>query len=231
MKREGPDVSDSSRQQGASAGPSARRRKPDWLLFFAKFLKHGKAIASFVPSSGYLSRAVVRGLDLSACRCVVELGAGTGPITKELLRLLPPDCRAVIIERDPDFCERLRERFPAASHPGVEVLQADAADLDALLAERGIGQVDHFLCGLPLPSFPGPLRDRVLEVVRRRLSPAGTFRQLTHMPWIFYQLYRRYFGQVQFKLVFRNLPPAGFYVCRGPKPPGEKAARRAGQSG
>jgi phospholipid N-methyltransferase len=180
-------------------------------LFLAKFLRHGKAIASFVPSSSYLARAVVQGIDFTRCRCVVELGAGTGPITAALLAAAPPSCRTLIVERDPDFCERLRERFP-----GADVAQADAADLERLLAERGLESVDHFLCGLPLPSFPGPARDHLLGVVRRWLDPAGTFRQLTHMPWVYYPLYRRYFGEVRFRLVMRNLPPAGFYTCRLP---------------
>jgi phospholipid N-methyltransferase len=189
-----------------------RKRPPDWLLFFAKFLRHGAAIASFVPSSPYLARAVVRGIDFASCRCVVELGAGTGPITAELLRLAPPGCRCVIVERDADFCARLRERFPAA-----DVVQADAADLDRLLAERGVEQVDHFVCGLPLPSFPREARERILAVVHRRLRPGGTFRQLTHMPWIYYLMYRRYFADVRFDFVLRNLPPAGYYVCQGPR--------------
>ena len=179
----------------------------DFTLFLGKFLRQGTAIASLAPSSPWLSRCTVRNIDWDRAKVLVELGAGTGPITQELLRVLPPTCRALIIERDPDFCVRLRERFPAGQHPHAEVLQADAADLDRLLLERGIEQVDHFLCGLPLPSFPPALRDRVLEVVRNRLAPAGTFRQLTNMPWIYYKLYRRYFSQVQFKLVFRNLPP------------------------
>jgi len=154
---------------------------------------------------------VVHGIDFASARTVVELGAGTGPITAEVLRLAPPACRVVVVERDPDFCRRLRERFP-----GADVAEEDAADLDRLLDERGIKQVDHFLCGLPLPSFPVALRDRVLDGVHRRLDPAGTFRQLTHLPWMFYRLYRGYFGDVQFRLVMRNLPPAGFYVCRRP---------------
>jgi phospholipid N-methyltransferase len=186
----------------------AGRRAPDWLLFFTKFVKHGRAIASFVPSSTYLARAVVRGIDFARARCVVELGAGTGPITAELLRRAGA-CRAVIVERDPDFCRRLRERFP-----GAEVVEADAADLGRLLEERGLDRVDHFLCGLPLPSFTPEARDRILDVVHQRLHPDGTFRQLTHMPWVFYSLYRRYFAEVRFEMVFRNLPPAGFYVCR-----------------
>jgi phospholipid N-methyltransferase len=188
------------------------KRPPDWWLFFTKFLRHGTAIAAFVPSSPWLARGVVRGIDFTRARCVVELGAGTGPITAELLGRCAGRCRVLIVERDADFCRRLRDRFPSA-----DVLQADACDLECLLAERGVDTIDHILCGLPLPSFKGADRDRILDVVRRRLAPDGTFRQLTHMPWVYYPLYRRYFDQVQFHLVFRNLPPAGYYICRRPR--------------
>jgi phosphatidylethanolamine/phosphatidyl-N-methylethanolamine N-methyltransferase len=185
-------------------------------LFFSKFLRQGKAIASFVPSSPWLARAVVEGIDFQRCRCIVELGAGTGPITAELLPRLGATCRALIIERDVDFCVRLRQRFPDA-----DIIQADAADLEQILQERGVEQVDHFLCGLPLPSFLPPLRDRVLNAVRNHLVHDGTFRQLTHMPYVYYRLYRRYFREVCFHFVFRNLPPAGFYTCTGCQSSGE----------
>lgn len=213
MKREGSEVPDSS--------ASRPRKTPDWLLFFTKFLRHGAAIASFVPSSKTLSRAVVRDIDWTQCKCVVELGAGTGPITAELLQVAPPQCKCLIIERDADFCVRLRERFPRA-----DIIQADAADLDRLLDERGLEKVDHFLCGLPLPSFKREARDHILEVVHRRLAPGGVFRQLTHMPWVYYGMYRRYFAEVKFRFVFRNLPPAGFYTCRQPIPPVRNAVKK-----
>jgi phospholipid N-methyltransferase len=52
-------------------------------------------------------------------------------------------------------------------------------------------------------------------VVRRRLAAAGTFRQLTHMPLIYYPLYCNYFEHVAFRFIARNLPPGGFYICQG----------------
>jgi phospholipid N-methyltransferase len=188
--------------------PRLNKRPPDWWLFFNKFLRHGTAIASFVPSSVWLAKALIRDIDFARARCIVELGAGTGPVTAELLRRAGTRCHCVIIERDPDFCRRLRERFPQA-----DVVEADALDLERVMAERGIEAFDHVLCGLPLPSFPEELRDRLLGIVGKRLAPAGTFRQITNMPWVYYKLYRRYFQKVRFCLEVRNLPPAGFYVC------------------
>lgn len=179
-------------------------------LFFTKFLQRGKVIASFAPSSRYMVRTLLRDIDFQRCRCIVELGAGTGPITKELIRRAPAGCRLVIVEIDPDLAAYLRRRFP-----GVDVVEADAADLDHLLDQRGIGQVDHILSGLPLPSIPEHVRERILDVSARRLVEGGSFRQLTVMPLVYYRMYRRYFQDVRFKFVPLNLPPGGVYVCQG----------------
>jgi phospholipid N-methyltransferase len=181
---------------------------PDWWLFLTKFLQQGRGIAALVPSSRWLARTVVQGIDFARAGCIVELGAGTGPITTELLRR-SGECRTLIIERDPDFCARLRSRFPRA-----DIVQADALQLERVLAERGIEAVSHIISGLPLPSFTPADRDALLRVVGRLLAPEGTFRQLTHMPWVYYKLYHGYFQEVQFRLTLRNLPPGGCYVCR-----------------
>jgi phospholipid N-methyltransferase len=193
------------------SAPPIPRSQPDWWLFLTKFFKHGRAIAALAPSSPWLSRELVRGIDFGGARAVVELGAGTGPVTAELLRAAPATCRVLIVERDPDFCRRLRQRFPSA-----DVAETDAIHLDRVLTERGIERADHFVCGLPLPSFAPEARDRVLAVVARRLKADGTFRQLTHLPGLYYPLYAQYFSSVRFHFVLRNLPPGGFYVCRQP---------------
>src|SRR5262249_25100916 len=143
-------------------------------------------------------------------QCIVELGAGTGPITAELLRRAKPHTKVIILELDADLCTRLRRRFPDA-----DIVEGDAADLEQILDERGIDKVDHILSGLPLPSIPGPIGGRILDVSARRLASDGSFRQLTIMPWVYYKMYRRYFADVRFQFVLRNLPPGGVYLCKG----------------
>lgn len=185
-------------------------RGPDWWLMMKKFWQKGRSIASFAPSSRFMARAMLKGIDFASARCVVELGAGTGPVTAELVKLVQPHTRLVLIELDPDLCARLRSRFPH-----LDVIQGDAGQLDKYLAERGITQVDHVLSELPLPSFPEGLRNTILSTSARLLTPTGTLRQLTVMPLVYYRLYARYFTDVRFKFVPMNLPPGGVYVCRG----------------
>ncbi len=185
----------------------------DSFLFLGKFLKHGTAIASLWPSSRWLSRATVRNVDWSRARVIVELGAGTGPITKVLAERAHPDCRVIALERDADFARLLRARF--AGTPHVEVVEGDVRDLATILADRGIDQADYMISGLPVPSFPKDLQRDLFQVVRRVLAPGGTYNQITEIPWVYQGLYRKFFQDVRFAFEPRNLPPAGAYFCRG----------------
>ena len=186
--------------------PRPKSSKPDWLLMLRQFFRHGKTIASFVPISRFLSKKLIKGIDWDKSQCIVELGAersgdpAIGAPRKSHTKL-------IVIEQDPDFCRRWREKFP--SRPNLNIVEGDACKLDSILAERGITVCDHVLSGLPLPSFPAPLREVIMAASHKVLPPHGTFRQLTNMPWIYWRMYKNYFNNVRFSLVPLNLPPAG----------------------
>ena len=190
----------------------------DFSLFFGKFLKHGTKIASLAPSSPWLSRATVGNVDWASARVIVELGAGTGPITRVIAERARPETRVVVLERDADFAKLLRDRFAGFAH--FEVIEGDVRDLSAMLAERGIDRVDHVISGLPVPSFPKDLQRDLFRSVRDVLDPGGTYNQITEIPWVYQGLYRKHFDRVQFIFEPRNFPPAGAYYCRGIKDPG-----------
>lgn len=186
------------------------RASSDFCLVLRNLLSNAKTVATIAPSSRFLSRAVLHGIDWSKTKCVVELGAGTGPITAELVKVAPPGTRLIVNEFLPEFCQVLREKFPT-----VEIVEGDARKLGDMLVERGVTQVDHVLSGLPLTHFSPLDRDVVIDEAAKVLGPHGEFRQVTTAPWLYHGLYRRYFRDVSFKLVVRNLPPGGVYTCRG----------------
>jgi phospholipid N-methyltransferase len=181
----------------------------DLWLVLRKFVGNAKTVATVAPSSRSLSRAIIRGIDWSKTKCIVELGAGTGPVTQALVDAAPPGVRLIVNEFLPEFCEVLRRKFPS-----VEIIEGDARRLAEMLAERGIMQVDYVLSGLPLTHFAPADRDAVIDQSAKLLGADGEFRQLTTAPWLYRRLYRRYFRDVRFRLVLWNLPPGGVYVCR-----------------
>jgi phospholipid N-methyltransferase len=185
----------------------------DFTLFLGKFLRHGTSIASVAPSSRWLSQATVGNIDWGKARAVVELGAGTGPITRVIARNAAPECRVVLVERDPDFARLLRERFQ--ERPNFDIVAGDVCDLADILGQRGIDRVDHVISGLPVPSLPRATQQALFEAVGKVMRSDGTDNQITEIPWVYWPFYRRHFHDVQFKFEPRNLPPAGAYICRG----------------
>jgi phosphatidylethanolamine/phosphatidyl-N-methylethanolamine N-methyltransferase len=186
------------------------------LLFLGKFLRHGTAIASLAPSSPWLSRATVRNVDWARAKVLIELGAGTGPITQELVNRARDDCKLIVLERDPDFVRVLRDRFEP--RPNLEIIGGDVRDLPEMLRDRGIDRVDNVISGLPVPSFPKELQRDLFRNVARILDPAGTYNQITELPWVYLRFYRTFFDEVRFAFEPRNIPPAGAYYCRGIRP-------------
>ena len=99
----------------------------DFTLFLGKFFRHGTKIASLAPSSVWLSRATLSNVDWSQVKVVVELGAGTGPITRVIAEHVHPETKVVVLERDADFARLLRERF--AHLANFDVVEGDVRDL------------------------------------------------------------------------------------------------------
>jgi phosphatidylethanolamine/phosphatidyl-N-methylethanolamine N-methyltransferase len=186
------------------------------LLFLGKFLRHGTAIASLAPSSPWLSRATVRNVDWERAKVLIELGAGTGPITQELVNRVRDDCKLIVLERDPDFVRVLRDRFDP--RPNLEIIEGDVRDLSSMLKDRGIDRVDNVISGLPVPSFPKDLQRELFRNVSKILDPTGTYHQITELPWVYLRFYRSFFDEVRFAFEPRNIPPAGAYFCRRIKP-------------
>lgn len=186
--------------------------KPDKLLFLRKFIKHGKRVASFAPSSRALARAMCVRVDPQQPQVIVELGAGTGAVTREVARRMHPESRLIAIEIDATFARHLRHAVPQA-----EVIVADVKDLSDVLATANVSRFDLLLNGLPTPSLPKSLNRIVLDTFAHR-SPEATFSQLTIMPWVYKPTYVRLFDDVAFNLVVKNAPPGGVYHCRRLKP-------------
>lgn len=181
------------------------------FLFLRKFMKHGTRVASVSPSSKALAKAMCAHIDPEQPQTIVELGAGTGAITRIAAAKMHPESRLISVEIDPQFCEVMRKDVPAA-----EVLCADVRHLAEKLQECELENVDLMLSGLPMPSMPASVNVPALEIYRQ-FAPEAIYSQLTVMPWIYQNFYRRLFEDVQFDLVMKNIPPGGVYHCRGLK--------------
>jgi len=189
--------------------PPAFAPRGEGLLHFRKWLRHGRSVAALTPSGKALAAASSGRVCADRPQVVVELGAGTGAVTRAAAARMHPDSRLIAIECDPDFAGMLAQTVPRA-----EAVCASAVTLPQILEERGISHVDVVLNGLPTPSLPAAERDAVYRAIAA-LPGRPWVSQLTVMPLVYRRFYRRFFEEVRFEAAWRNLPPAGVYHCRG----------------
>jgi len=118
-------------------------------LFLRRWLANPLQMGSVVPSSPALCRRIVRQAWPKPGEQVLELGAGTGVVSRALLAAgLAPE-RLAVVEIVPDMTAFLRAQLP-----GVLVLQGDARDLPTLLPGDRRGQIGSVICGIPLVLLP-----------------------------------------------------------------------------
>ncbi len=189
-----------------------KARPADFGLFLMKFLAKGRTISSAVPSSRALVEGVLKLVDFNRPATIVELGAGTGPVTEQILDRIGPQHRFVAVENDHDFCAVLRRRFPE-----TPLLEMDATCVAEPLSRMGIHKVDYVLSGLPTPSLPKRSVINLWRWLRGALGPNGLFVQITVAPLFFKPFYDRLFERVEYRMVWRNVPPGGVYYCSRPR--------------
>ena len=177
------------------------------LVFLKGFLKNWREVGSPVPSSRHLARKICGLIDFDRANTVVEIGAGTGVITHEILRSLQPHASLDIFEVNGEFCNRLK----AIGDPRVTVHNVSALQMQRVLVERA----DYVVSGIPIATLSKSEFTRLCESVNAILRPGGVFIQL-QLSLVSYGKLKRFFREVNVRFTFRNTPPAFMYSCRSP---------------
>jgi len=148
-------------------------------LFFQLWLESPLSIAAVVPSSAALARALAAPVPLDDPESwVIELGPGTGVVTRALLARGLNPARLLAIEREPRLAELLVRDLPE----GVQVLTDDALHLVSLLRARGIERVSAIVSGIPLVTIPAEDQALLLNQAAEILAPDAPFLQFTYGP-------------------------------------------------
>ena len=154
---------------------SYRLRDCDQLRFFLRWLRRPGQVGAVVPSGPALAAALAAEIDTEAPGAVVELGPGTGQVTRALLEAGVRPEQLVAIERDAAFCKLLRRRFP-----DIQIIAGEARALEPLLQQAGVGPVKAVASSLPLLSMTSAYRRAVLSQIAAVLHIDGVLVQYTY---------------------------------------------------
>lgn len=172
------------------------------VQLFLAMLRNPASTGSLLPSSRQLASSMAsaaNGSDL-----VIELGAGTGSVTRALLGRMPASA-LIAVEIQPAMATMLRSRFP-----GVDVRHASAKHvLDALADTPGKVTV---VSSLPFRSLPRQVATETAESLCRFLaaSPLRKLVQFTYQPRAPFKAPRD-LHWTRTGIVWKNTPPAGVW--------------------
>lgn len=175
--------------------------------FLSRFLSAPRSIGSITPSSRFLVDSMLKPIPWTEIQTIVELGAGTGVVTREIERRKQENSVNILFETDAFLCEQLRKENPN------RIICSDAKKLRAELTKLNIPKVDCIVSSLPFANFSLEDRMSILQEIKGSLLPDQLFiayqYSLQMKPYL-----RQIFQQVDVHFVPFNLPPAFVYICR-----------------
>lgn len=182
-----------------------------------QFLKKPLTTGAVCASSESLAKELTAEIDLENAVSAVELGPGTGAVTRVILGRIPEQCRFFTVELNPDVIRVFQQKFPS-----VTVYNDSAANLPELIRKENLPSLDAVISGLPWAIFPDELQEQILAAILETLKPGGCFTTFAYLQGLllpsgkhFRKRIENMFSQVEKSpVVWNNFPPALVYRCR-----------------
>ncbi len=173
------------------------------IEFFIQGLKHINDIGTVTRSSKNLSKNIASHVNYDDAKIIIEIGAGDGVITKQILNKMRPDAKLISFEINSVFCNNLR----AIGDDRLIVIEDSAEKILEILPKYGYEKADYIVSAVPFVAFPKERTLKIVNACRDGLEEGGKFIQL-HYSLKLKDLYESIFGNVTKHFVFLNVPPA-----------------------
>lgn len=196
----------------ANPRKSLAGRFEEELRFFKGWIDKPRAVGAILPTSSVTARRMASVIDTHSGLPVLELGPGTGVITKAILEAGVAPEKLWAIEYSPDFVAHLRGHYP-----GVNIIEGDAFNLDKTLGDQRDTMFDSIISGVPLLNFPVPQRVAYLENLLDRIPAGRPVVQLTYGPLSPVPPGKGNYTVKHFDFIIRNLPPTQLWIYRRPQ--------------
>jgi len=183
------------------------RKFDEEIRFFKGWIDGPKRVGAICPTSWVTAKRMASVVDTTSGLPVLELGPGTGIITKAIVkRGIKPE-NLVSIEYSTDFYQHLVRTFP-----GVNFINGDAFDLERTLGVWKDKTFDSVVSAIPLLSFPMERRIALLESLLDRIPAGRPVMQITYGPVSPIIANPDRYRIKHYDFVVRNIPPAQLWT-------------------
>ena len=185
------------------------RKFDEEIRFFKGMMQGPKTVGSIVPTSSITARKMASVANPRSDLPVLELGPGTGAITKAILAHGIKPEKLVAIEYSTDFHKHLVRLYP-----GVNFINGDAFDLDRTLDVFKDQTFDSVISGIPLLNFPMQARIALLESLLDRMPAGRPVVQISYGAVSPIVANADRYSIHHFDFIVRNIPPAQLWIYR-----------------
>lgn len=154
------------------------QRLADYRVFWREFRRSFQSTGAVLPSGAALAVALSRHVredkgERGRGRRILEVGPGTGAVTRHILAGIGPEDRLDLVELNAEFVACLRERIASDPQyqPAAERIALHHASVEELSEAE---PYDVIVSGLPLNNFSVELVSQILAKLQRLLAPGGT---------------------------------------------------------
>ena len=181
------------------------------LQFLQAFIKNPLKVGAIKPSSPELALKMLEGIKPDAGNIVLELGVGTGAITKFIARVVPDRNSYLGIELNPVLAKSAVEKFT-----DLRIVQGNACEAQSIHKESGLGKISCIVSGLPFVSLPAEVSEKVYLEIERLMTAGCMFRTFQYAHGYYTPaalklrefMRNRYGKSKRSPLVVKNVPPA-----------------------
>lgn len=192
-----------------SPAPRATGTFSEGIGFLKAWLKKPQTVGSVWPTGAPMARRMASVIDVKSGLPVLEIGPGTGTITKAILDTGIAPARVFSVEYSREFVDNLRLKYPT-----INVIQGDAFDLDKTLGNNNDTVFDCAISALPLLNFPLETRIAFVEDVLTRIPSGRPLIQFSYGPKAPVAAKTGSFTLERYDFVLRNIPPAQLWIYR-----------------
>jgi len=179
-------------------------------LFLKQYLDNKKEVGAIAPSSKFLRNRMMSPVNFHRSSIIIELGAGNGVFTKEILKRMRPESRLFVFETNASFFEKLSSEINDAR---VTIFNESAEHLHDKMKEIDVRQVDAIISSLPYAVFSHKVKNKILDSCISSLAPDGVYVQFQYSLNA-HKLLKTKFSKVTLDFTPINMPPAFIYRCK-----------------
>jgi phosphatidylethanolamine/phosphatidyl-N-methylethanolamine N-methyltransferase len=184
------------------------------LDFLRSFFRDYRTVGAVRETSRGVARRIAEIASIGQRTRIAEFGCGTGPITDEILRRLPPDGLLWGFEVHDPFIAHLKSSI---RDPRFTLFEESAASIVEQRARLEAGRFDAIVSTIPFSFLTPEQTTTILRAAIESLEPDGVFVALQYHPTYLPPFLQEHFHDVERELYVWNLPPATLMRARLPR--------------